>query len=207
MHARIKQLREAAGLTMEAFAAVLAERTGVEMSVSAINRLEKGQSELTVRRALDIATTFGVTLADVVDIPEIPNGLTEEVTPYVAQLAEAEANAAGPFTASNNRYYYLVKVPTLDAIGIAASDVVEVDISAGAVGSAQMGDAVIAQAYGAGDMTHAVTVLRQFIEPSLLITNSLIKNRPSLRVDSHTVIKGIVVARFEIRKAWMRPAQ
>lgn len=65
-------------------------------------------------------------------------------------------------------------------------------MSARAVAACGTGDVVIAQLY---DGMSAMTLLRQFVAPSLLITNSYAPNLPTIntRTDD-AAIKGVVVS-------------
>ena len=90
---------------------------------------------------------------------------------------------------------YKIKSNALDRINIFTGDVVFLDISAAAVENIKALDPVVARIYGEQSMT-AVTVVRQFIPPSLLITNTSGKNMPMLDLEEDPVaIKGVIIGK------------
>ena len=180
MENRIKEHRERSGLTMEQ----LAERIG--KSISAVNRLEKGQSQLTYEDAEILQRIFGLArIEDVVrqsDKPA-PSGFADDVQ-------RLDGLTAVRFEPGTNRDVWIVTSNALERLGLIPGNQIAVDISAEAVAGVRMGDAVICQLYE--DMT-ATTLLRQFVEPDLLITNMLKNNAKILNRREHDVaIKGIV---------------
>lgn len=127
----------------------------------------------------------------------VPNCST--VTPWTTAAFREEAvpfnptdDALSELKLSPSQFFYEAKSDVLDQIGIAHGSVLIVDASPEAIEGISSGDAVIAQLY---DEMRAVTVLRQFIAPSLLITNSSHANSPiiNLRTDD-AAIKGVVVS-------------
>lgn len=185
----IKELRDERGWSMADLAARM------NTSVSSINRLEKGEKEMSVAELIRLAEIFKVGLGEIVPAlaaagPEPTRGFDEDARPYTAD------SAFGPLPLPDTRLAWTVTTDSLDAIGIGPGDTIIVDISEEAVRNAGTGDAVVVQSYGP-DMT-AKTLLRQFIEPDLLITNSRTHNGPPLdrRIDD-VVIKGVIISRME----------
>lgn len=75
--------------------------------------------------------------------------------------------------------------------------IVFVDISAPTVEGVQALQCVVAQIY-AGNGDGATTVLRQFVPPGLLITNSSEQNELPLDVEKgEAYIKGVIVGKYE----------
>jgi hypothetical protein len=92
--------------------------------------------------------------------------------------------------------YFRSRSSALDRhpLQIRNGDIVAVDIGTGALERIKSGDAVVVQLYLKPECMAALTVLRQFIEPGLLITNSSETNA-IWRIDDETlpfepVIKG-----------------
>lgn len=164
---RIRELRKAQkGLTLEKLAAQ------VNSTTTTIQRLEKGEVDLVHELLEPIARVFGVDWLDLVTPPRAPAmprelaGLAESAAPFKpppqhtlksARLADHEA-------------LFEVKSNDLEKLGLYRGDVLIFDVSAKAVRQVATGDVVVAQVYGPG-LTDAVTVLRQFVAPSLLVTN------------------------------------
>lgn len=192
---RIKALRTQRGWSMER----LAEAIGA--GTSTVNRLEKGETELVSEWVPKIAAAFGVTPAELLGWTEPAGpGLSDTVTPFVPDAAHPLATAKW----QDNQVMWTAKSASLDAIGIAAGDVVIVDISQRAVDAVQSGDAVVVQVVDGDNPMRATTHLRQYIEPDLFITNSRANNEPPFnRREQDVRIKGVITNRF----AAVRPAR
>lgn len=182
MHNRIKELRTARGWSMRE----LADRAN--SSASTINGLEKGKTQINVAWLQRLSEVFEVPPEEILGIESAPaRQLSEDVAQYdqsgqqVRQIRLEEA-----------QFLYEAKTAVLDQIGILPGMILVVDMSPGAVGALRQGDVVVAQAYS--DMS-AVTILREFIEPSLLITNSSMRNLPIINTRTEdAVVKGVVVS-------------
>lgn len=186
MKNRIEQLREARGWSMKE----LGERTG--KTIQQINRMEKGEAKLAVEDLVKLADVFAVTWSQIVDAPPI-QGLREDAAPFEASAGSPIAKLRpGP-----NQDVWEVKTEALSAIGIRRGDAILVDMSQAVVGNVQSQDAVIIQLYAENTLS-AATLLRQFIEPDLFISNSLKDNLPPInRGEVAVAIKAVVVSRIE----------
>lgn len=189
---RIRELREKQGLSM----AELAQRINSDMSPSTIDKLEKGRRRLTDVWMFRIATALGV------EPHELLQARPERLEPDAGHLAEeAEPYRPAPeervlLPRGDNVMPWMVKSTSLDNLGIEIGSVVIVDISAAAVGALKPLQCVVVQKY-AGDKLAAVTMLRQFVPPSLLITNSRGPQQPILDLQRDDVaIKGVIVGSY-----------
>lgn len=191
---QIKRIRQLRGLTSEA----LAELVGITQAhVSRIENRTRGLS-------LPLAEKFAMALkADVEEVigskagiasPAIPKGFEDDVVPYhhgaddIAVVAPRQRQNIDEWTVRSRALSNLDLVPGMT---------IYVDISAASVDNVQPLAIVVAQAYVPGSM-EAKTLLRQYVPPSLLITNSAEENAPVIDMnvqDAH--IKGVVV---EVRK-------
>lgn len=194
---RIKELRAARGWSLRHLA------DEVNSTTSTIRRLEQGEVELVHPLVLQIAEKLGVPWPDLTGIaypapvadqspPGMPAGLAESAAPFTPPPTHDLARLTlGPTDA-----LFQARSDDLDNLNIYAGDVLIVDIGTDAVQKAADLDIVVAQIYDDIELTKATTVIRQYIEPSLLITNSSGANGPPLdmrRADVH--IKGVVKAR------------
>lgn len=183
MRNRIKDLRKARGWSMRELAA----RTN--SSPSAINQLEKGRSQLTATWLRVLTKVFEVPASEIADLEgERDLGFAEDTAPY-------EQEPSGPRMPLNDtQFLYEVRNSVLDQLGINPKDILIVDGSKSELDHISSGDIVIAQI---DDGTKAVTVLRQFIAPSLLITNSSRHNARIINTRTeNAVIKGVVVSTY-----------
>lgn len=178
----------------------LAQR--LNTSVSSVNRLEKGGRDLSVEELVKLAAVLEVPYSAIVPaLAEAPAGepaagLREDARPYVGEGPEQ-------ITLPDNRVAWHVTTDALSAIGINRGDSIIVDISTQAVEQAGTGDAVVVQHYGP-DMT-ARTLLRQYVEPDLFVTNSRGPNAtPLRRGEDDVAIKGVIVSRVQTVKRGRR---
>lgn len=162
----------------------LAEEMG--KSISAVNSLEKGEKVLDVEDLRKLARIFGVDWYEIADEPRTAGGMAEDAAPF-------EADASNPlhgWRLQPNQYTYIIKSHAVDGIGLAPGDEVIVDGSQKAVDALQLGDIVIARLNGR-------TIVRQFIEPELLVTNSRTENDlPLHRTRDDVAIVGVIVRRL-----------
>jgi len=185
MKNRIKELRDARGLSMDALGDM------VKSTGSTINKLEKGQIKLDTTWMTRLGQALGVQPIEILVDPEAsPAGeLSEDAEPYIPAPTGSFARLQEP-----NRDLWQVKSDALSELGITKSDLILVDISQAAIDGVQMGDPVVVQLYDPEELTKATTLLRQFIEPNLLITNSQTANAPSLNMRTTNVhIKGRII--------------
>lgn len=158
---------------------------------SVISRIEAGRTSLDLEIAQQIADTLNATLADVLGIStggKPLSGFAEDVTPY---------DAAGPQYPAlpPNQFRYLVATAACENAGVKPGDIVVIDDSAAAVGTVQSLDIVVVAYHHPQTPNKAAHLLRQFVPPSLLITNSGHDNARSIDVAREDAsIMGVVVS-------------
>jgi len=184
---RIKELRMQRGLTQEA----LGKLVGTDKTK--ISRIERGELQLTMDFARHVTKALNVTIADVMGETAFQrDGLAEDAVPYEASPGDPLARLEDT---QRNRSLYRVRSGVLDELGISAGDVVLVDFSADAVAKVRPLQPVIAQLYNADELTKTTTLVRQFVPPNLLVTNSRTENCAPINMateDAH--IKGVVIS-------------
>lgn len=180
----IKDLRTARGWSM----AQLAEK--LQTTTSTVNRLEKGEAGLDVDWLDKLAAVFGVDWYAVAGRSAARHGMTEDAAPFDPE----PGSPLDGLKLGENRDVWTVKTTALDAIGLKPGDQIIVDISARVVEAAGTGDAVIIQVIDPRDPMKATTLLRQYIEPDMFVTNSKTDNAEPLFRGRHDVrVKGVVV--------------
>ena len=191
---RIRELRNRKGMTAEELAA------RADISQPYLTRLEsgkRGKRGLTEETARKIAAALDADVAEVLGIATgnsvaaASTAFREDAAPYDAQddeLLRAYVKKRPNVTT------FKIKTNALSRLDIHAGDVVFIDMSAEAVENVEPLKPVIAQHYRLNALK-AVTIVRQFVPPSLLITNSHGKNEASLDLDNDPVaIKGVIIA-------------
>jgi len=180
---RIRMLREARGLSQEQLALAIGRTKSV------ISRIESGETRLDLDVAQKIADTLNTTLADVLGIgpgSQGPRGFSEDVHPYVAIGPDDHfTRGLGP-----NEYLLTVDTNVCENAGIKRGDVVVVNDSAAAVAGVAPLDVVIVMYHHPETPNTATQLLRQFVPPNLLITNSDSDNARSINLakeDAHIV--------------------
>ena len=155
------------------------------------------------RDAVKVSKLLGIALTDLGVDPDVmasphaggahPSGLREDAESYVPPPGSYLATAPGV-------EYLRARSNVLDkhALAIRSGDILVVDISAGVLDRIVSGDAVIVQLYHKPECMAATTVMRQFVAPGLLITNSSGANE-IMRMDDDAlpfepVIKGKIVS-------------
>lgn len=191
---RIKSLRKERHLTSEQ----LAEKVGI--SQGHMSRIENGTRGLSLPLAERFAVVLGTdtqTILGLVDgvalrRPEPSGGMAEDAEPYT--LGPDDFVVIAP-RARENVDPWKVKSNALNLLGIQIGDIIMVDVSAEAVEAVRPLQPVIAQIYDDSEgPLKAMTVLRQFVPPSLLITNSSDVNAVPMNRDRDDIaIKGVVV--------------
>ena len=181
MKNRIKELREARGWSMEE----LGRRVGI--GKSGVNKWEKGVNQIKMDKLQKLAEIFEVPIYEIIDVSGNTVGSFEEdAEPYVAE------NRNERIDLGNAEFLYTAKTIVLDQIGIVPGTTLVVNMGNDAMEHLQSEDIVLAQLY---DGMSAKTVLRQFIAPSLLITNSSSDNQPTINLrNEDAVIKGVVTS-------------
>ncbi len=147
---RIRELREQRGMTT----AQLAAAAGT--SQPQITRLERGERKLSEEWMVRIAAALGVTPADLLASATLAE-VTDDVEPY----------RAGEFATAA----YLMKSDVLEQIELPAGSLLVVDTTEKARERLKTGDVVIARLRDASGGARTRLIARQFIAPSLLVTN------------------------------------
>lgn len=179
-------MREAKGLSQDELGA----RVGTNKFK--ISRIENEETRLDLELAVKIAQALDVSLAEVVGV-ESGGGFSEDAVSYQAGPSDPLYRLADN---AKNRSLYKVQSNVLDELGIRAGDVLLIDVSAQAVEKVKPLAIVIAQLYSQQELLDATTLLRQFVPPSLLVTNSRGDNQSPINMsttDAH--IKGVVISR------------
>lgn len=196
---RIRAVRQQRKMTLQQLA------DAVGSTVSTVQRLERGEVDLVHELLPKIAETLGVEWRDLLDGGHGPAAAVPSAG--LAESAAAFTPAAGHDLArmplGDNEAMFEVRDDQLSAIGIRKGDVIIADCSRAAVRGIATGDVVVAQAYGP-EMADAVTIVREYVAPGLLVTNPLEGLPAVLSTSAHDVaIKGVARRRF----AEMRPVR
>jgi transcriptional regulator with XRE-family HTH domain len=197
---RLRETRKTHGLTVRA----LAELAGVDHTT--VSRIESGERRLSVQMAQKFASALNTTAAQLLGIDDASvataagGGLSQpEAVPYEWQ----DNGGAMPLVlhrgAKDTVFAYTVASSSLDELSYRPGDIVLVDIGQAAVDALKSGQCVVAQHYGS---VSAATLLRQFIAPHLLITNSRRHNLAPLNLEADDVaIKGVIIGQYTPRTA------
>jgi SOS-response transcriptional repressor LexA len=171
----------------------LAEMAG--LSQPYLTRIEGAKRGLSVAIAERIAMALNVQTQEVLGIANSTGAL-----PALGFAEDLEAYVPGPgelpvAKLRLNVTQMRVKTNCLSRLHIFAGDVVTVDHSAEAVENLEPLKIVVVQIFDPDpNVLKAVTVMRQFVPPSLLITNSAEKNERSLDLEADEVaIRGVVI--------------
>jgi len=197
---RLREARKTHGLTVRA----LAELAGVDHTT--VSRIESGERRLSVQMAQKFASALNTTAAQLLGIDEqsasgtVNGGLYEqEAVPYEWQDNGGSMPLVLHRGAKDTVFAYTVASSSLDELSYRPGDIVLVDIGQAAVDNLKSGKCVVAQHYAGGG---ANTILRQFIAPQLLITNSRRHNLATLNLEADdVVIKGIIIGQYTPRQA------
>lgn len=164
----MKAIRDLRGISQEQLGSM------VGRSKSVISRIETGEQTLDIDMARMVAKALDCSLAELLDIDvddrrHIGGGFAEDdLTIFEPAKDEKFPRPTGP-----NRYFMTVETNVLASMGIRKSDRVEVDGSSDICRNPPPMAAVRAQYHpDPARPDHAVTLLRQFIPPSKLITNA-----------------------------------
>lgn len=178
MQNRIKELRKERGWSVRA----LAER--LNAGAGTISELENGRTQLNTTWITRLAKVFDVSPEDVVGWGVSSRGFSEDAEAYTGDTSHLKL--------TDTQYTYIVKSECLNQLGINIGDILLVDMSPEAFKRLQTGNIVVAQAY---DGVKATTILRQFLAPNILVTNSSKENAPVINTDTEDVtVKGIVTS-------------
>ena len=189
---KLKQLRELRGLSM----AKLAAKIGREAPL--IYKLEKGITRYNETLLADLAAALDVSPAELLDedleaMPEkasAKQGFSEDAIPFDGDPKIARLPDLSP-----NEFVYNVRTRILDQIGIIPGDLLIIDTGQGFRSRLRDGDVVVAQIYEVADPMKATTVLRQFLAPSMLVSNSTGENPPPINTKSTgAALTGVMVS-------------
>ncbi len=190
---QVRNLRKHQRLTI----AQLAEKAGI--SPTYLTRIEGGTRGLSVPVAERIAVALQTAVEDVLGLTGESasargngGGFSEDVAIYEPSTADAAPRAAR----GEHVIRYIVKTAVLDKVGIRPGDVLFIDVSARAVEALNPLQIVIAQAYDSDELLNATTVLRQFVPPDLLITNSSASNEAMLALGLDAMLRGVVTGSY-----------
>jgi transcriptional regulator with XRE-family HTH domain len=184
MRNRIKELREQRGWTLDE----LAQRIVPPTTASQISKLERAERRLDTGWIERIAAAFGVDPLVLLD--DRPATGASGPQPDVAPLS-----VGGAKPGSLERYRVISHA--LDELGLAPGDVVEVDTAVTGTAGLATGDVVLAEVETAPGLV--TQIMRQWIEPCLLTTNSRAANEMPLNARSlPTRIVGLVVSSHRV---------
>lgn len=172
---RIHELRTTRGWSMGS----LGERLKPPVDSGQVNKIEKAGDKLDLAWINRMSEGFGCDAIEVVSDAQI------ERQPVGSDVERVIPDRGDPFATliSKDRELWRVQNPVLDELGLAIGAMLLIGTGEFSPSAIQTGETVIAQV---GD----IFLLREFVEPSLLITNSKGENaRPrNLRHDGAKVI-------------------
>lgn len=156
-----------------------------------ISRLESGDTKLDVQTADAVAQALGTTIDEVLGLPSTKNGaspagFSDLAEPYIPSADDPLASQIG-----GNRYAYTIDSDSLELIGIVRGDRVVVNDSAAAVAAVKPLQAVLVNWRSKTQPDHPMILPRQFVPPSLAITNGR-NNAPTLVLDGDTHIFAVI---------------
>ena len=160
---RIKQLRLERGLTLTE----LAKKIGI--SEGHLSRVEVGARGLKLPKMEALAQALGVPVGDILSSQFV--GFLPDVVPYVPPKGSAIERAL----TSTTQKMFSVLTAVMSELGIREGTPIIADTGAQAVKDIQMGQVVVAEVFPDGSK-EGVLLLRQYIAPNLLITNSSEQN-------------------------------
>ena len=178
---RIKQLRLEHGMSLKE----LADKVGV--TDSHLSRAENGKRGLQAKKLEQLARIFKVPVAELMSLEGGAN--LPDVAPYTPPKGSVLEKA---FTSTTQKMF---KVLTngLSELAITEGDPIIVDTAPSAKSRLKMGDVVVAEV-GGEDQEAGILVLRQFLEPNLLVTNSSDNNAMPIHiVKARAKILGLVL--------------
>ncbi len=169
---RIRELRRAKGWTQQALAAHL----GVHLST--VSKMEVGTIDIAAKHLHAISEALDVPISELLDEPA-GFGFAENAEPYLPPPAHPLAMWMKP-------PYGLVRMKdnSLDQLHISAGDVLVFKNDKDIEKRLDMGRIVVCQVMSGTSLAGGTTIVREFIEPNLLITNSTGENAQPIRLTS-----------------------
>jgi transcriptional regulator with XRE-family HTH domain len=182
MRERITKLRKARGWSMRD----LAHR--VNSSASTINDIEKGKTQITLTWMERLARAFEISVEELAGFEGgFVHRNVDEVVPF-----QKDSRIVGQIQLRKGQELYEVKVSFVDQVRIYEGSVVVVDTLISSFGDLATGDIVLGRHQ---DDFGTRLILREFVLPSLLITNSRGTNLPSINLyNAPFDIVGLVVS-------------
>ena len=141
----------------------------VSVSPSHMSRVENGERGLHINKMHAIAAALGVSVNDL--LTNQATGYMPDLAPYTPPAGSVIARAL--HTSTQKMFRTLTGV--MSEIGLAKGDLLVADMQELAASDLQTGDAVVAEIIP-DSRKEPVLLLRQFIKPHLLSTNSLEQN-------------------------------
>jgi transcriptional regulator with XRE-family HTH domain len=170
----------------------LAAMAGIK-NPETVSKIERGNQNITAEQCMIFARIFNVDPAVFVsaagDGADDYRGVAEEATPFQPEEGSFEAH----FPLKPTQSWYRIADSRLEEIGLMPGDAVVIDIGKEAMSGLAIGDVVIANLYSA-DGKSAETIVRQWLPPYLLTTNSRKRNLPPLNIEHDNVsLLGVIV--------------
>ncbi len=180
---RIRELRLRRGYSL----ADLGQILGVPRQT--VSRLERGEIQLTEVWMRRFARALKVDLFEILD--DTPDEYSRDVTFYTPEAGSALEIAI----AGEARALFKVHSRALDNLDILPGDIALGDMSSKAIRNVKTGDIVVAEVPALSKNEDAKMVLRQFVEPRLLITNSSHHNARSVDIGTDNItLKAVIIA-------------
>lgn len=160
----------------------------VGASKSKISRIESGETELNVDMLFRIARALGVSILEVIDVGEL--GIRADVT----AVDPDPPTTLSALAKRNNQTLYRVDTNALDELDIRAGEIVPVDTSAASIAALRPMMAVLVDLIDQNDSSRTLTLIRQYVPPNLLVTNSRSENffPPINTALGEAVIRGVL---------------
>lgn len=97
--ARMRQAREAAGMTQPELADRLHQESGIKLDATAITRMERGNRMIRLNEAVNLSAILNIRLLDLVTMPAwtagySPEDMTAHARALAAEIAQIDARAA-----------------------------------------------------------------------------------------------------------------
>jgi transcriptional regulator with XRE-family HTH domain len=167
---RIRQLRLERGLSLTEFAKL------VGISESHLSRVESGVRGLHLSKMEAVARALGVPVATILSGQSL--GYMPDVAPYTPPKGSAIERA---LTSSTQRMFKVLS-DVLSELEVSEGDPIIADMAVNSIKELKMGDVVVAQVF-VDDSKEGVLLLRQYINPKLLISNSADQNAMPIQMD------------------------
>jgi transcriptional regulator with XRE-family HTH domain len=163
MHTKIRELRQARGWSMRELAG------RVNSTSSTINKLEKGQIKI------DIAWVKKLSVAFDVPISALMSEHNRDKISFRSDVAlyDGDLDSAFPEIKFERKHsVYMAISSSLDQLGILPQHFLLVDQSIHTPQEFEIGDIVVFQLFDSEIASEFATLMREFVPPSILITNT-----------------------------------